>query len=655
MHSVMGRMLLECKRVGLRRIMPATIFRQPCKGSMRMNNSPMRHPESGYSSPIVSRRHLLMGTAAGVALGMMPNGMAAAAADAAQRFLDGLTDEMLATYPENATALGLDKDRHAGLRARIGDRSLAQIDRNRAAVGVHLNAVKALKRSGLSAEMQTNLEVAQASLELSAEGNAFRFGDMALLNQSYSYRNSPYAVAQNVGAFVEVPDFLTSQHKIDTRQDADSYLARLTAYGQALDAETERLRHDSAQGVGMPDFLLDKAILQMKTASAIPVGQWEIVGHFEKGAKATGHADPDAALGVATQHVLPALQRQVAELERQRLTARAEAGVWALPQGEAYYAWALRAATTTRLSPEEVHAMGLEQLATLHARMVPLLRTLGLTEGSVGERMAALGRDPKYLFENSDTGRAQLLSYINGRVDAIRTRMPDAFNTLVPGSLVVKRVPVSIEAGAPGGYASAGSIDGTQPGTYYINLRDTSMWPRHALPTLTYHEGIPGHIWQGEYSYKLPLIRTLLAYSAYTEGWALYAEQLADELGAYQDDPVGQLGYLQSLAFRACRLVVDTGLHVKRWTREQAIDWFVTANGSTRTQVAGEVDRYCAWPGQACAYKIGHSEIVRVRADLQARLGKRYDFRRFNDALVMTGNVPLSRLGALVEARLKGG
>lgn len=605
----------------------------------------------------VHRRSLLMGAAAGAMLGMVPGavGAAAAPADAAQRFLDGLTDDLLTRYPENATALGLDKDRHAGLRSRLGDRSLAQIARNRATVRSQLTEVKALDRSGLSPEMLANLEVAQTSLELADEGQGFAFGDMSLLNVNYSYRNSPYAVAQNVGAFVEVPDFLTSQHKIEGKADADAYLVRLAAYGQALDAETERLHHDGGKGVGLPDFLLDKAIRQMSAAAAIPSGQWEIVSHFEAGAKAVGRAGAGDAARIAEQQVLPALKRQVAELERQRRTARSDAGVWALPQGDAYYAWALRAATTTPLTPEEVHAMGLEQLAALHARMEPLLRAQGLTQGTVGERMAALGRDPQYLFENSDAGRAQLLAYVNGRVDAIRKRMPDAFTRLVPGNLVVKRVPVSIENGAPGGYASAGSMDGTQPGTYYINLRDTSIWPRHALPTLTYHEGIPGHIWQGEYSYKLPLIRTLLAYSAYTEGWALYAEQLADELGTYQDDPVGQLGYLQSLAFRACRLVVDTGLHAKRWTREQAIDWFATSNGSTRTQVTGEVDRYCAWPGQACAYKIGHSEIVRVRADIQARLGARYDFRRFNDALVMTGNVPLSRLGGLVLARLEGG
>jgi len=602
-----------------------------------------------------TRRQLLAGTASLATLSMMPGAIAATGGDATAKalsFLDQLTEQILAWYPENATQLGIDKDARAGLRAQLGDRSLAGIEAQRGVVRNQLAAVKALDRSGLTAEMQANLEVAQATLELSATGHGFRFGDMALLNQSYSYRNSPYAVAQNLGAFVEVPDFLTSQHKIERREDADSYLSRLTQYATALDAETERLRVEGGQGVTLPDFLLDKAIGQYTRAIAAPVAEWEIVKHFEAGAKHVGHAKPGEALSIVTGKVLPALKRQQAVMEEQRRTARGDAGVWALPQGADYYAWALSAATTTSLSPDEVHAMGLEQLKMLQSRMEPLLRAQALTQGTVGERMAALGKDPRYLWPNDDKGRADLLAYINERVDDIRTRMPQAFTVLVLGKLVVKRVPVAIEAGAPGGYASAGSMDGSQPGSYYINLRDTAIWPRHALPTLSYHEGIPGHIWQGEYSYKLPLIRTLLAYSAYTEGWALYAEQLADELGVYKEDPVGQLGYLQSMAFRACRLVVDTGIHAKRWTRDQAIEWFATNNGSTRTQVTGEVDRYCSWPGQACAYKIGHTAINRVRDNLKTRLGAKYDFRRFNDALVMTGNVPLSRLEALVEGRL---
>jgi uncharacterized protein (DUF885 family) len=288
--------------------------------------------------------------------------------------------------------------------------------------------------------------------------------------------------------------------------------------------------------------------------------------------------------------------------------------------------------------------MGLEQLAELQARMDPLLRKQGLTQGTPGERMTVLSKDPRNVFPNTAAGRDEILAYVNGRVADIRTRLPRAFATLAPGNLLVKRVPPAIENGAPDGYAGPGTIDGSQPGLYYINLRDTSIWPRYALPTLSYHEGIPGHVWQGEYTYKLPLIRSLLQFNAYSEGWALYAEQLADELGVYDGDPLGKLGYLQSLAFRACRLVVDTGIHSKRWSRDQAIQWFATTNGSTVIEVSAEVDRYCVWPGQACGYKVGHTQINRLRDQAQQQLGARFDLRLFDDAIVKGGNVPLTLL-----------
>jgi uncharacterized protein (DUF885 family) len=361
----------------------------------------------------------------------------------------------------------------------------------------------------------------------------------------------------------------------------------------------------------------------------------------------------DQALRISKRMVAPALERQIAELSRHRAMANDDAGVWKLKDGEAYYGWALRAATTSNLAPAEVHQMGLDQFNELTSQMDPLLRKLGLTQGTVGARMTALGNDARYLYPNTDAGRTQILDYINGRLDDIRTRLPRAFATLVPGRLVVKRVPPEIELGAPGGYAGPGSIDGTVPGSYYINLRDTSTLARFGLPTLSYHEGIPGHIWQGEYTYKLPLIRSLLAFNAYSEGWALYAEQLADELGVYEDDPVGRLGYLQSLAFRACRLVVDSGIHAKRWTRAHAIEWFATSNGSPVEDVTSEVDRYCAWPGQACGYKVGHNEINRLRSKAIGALGSRYDLRRFDDAVVLAGNVPLTLLEDVIDSFIK--
>jgi uncharacterized protein (DUF885 family) len=608
----------------------------------------------------ITRRNLMCGAGAAAILHTLPSCTTIAKsaptdADAtAQKLLGQIAEELLVGYPENATALGIDKDGRVDLKSRLTDRSPEGNLRHAAAAELRLNRLKALDMNGLSPAARIDVGVVRTAHELALEGFRFPFGDVAILNQQYSYRNAPYVVAQNTGAFVEIPDLLDSNHTINNTADADAYLARLEAYAAALDGETARLAHDASLGVIAPDFLLDKSLKQQKSARAAPVAEWGLVTSI---ARRTANMPGDYARRaekIAADKVAPAQDRQITELERHRARATSDAGVWKLPDGEAYYAWALRAGTTSNLSPDEVHAMGLEQLRALQAEMDVLLKAEGFSQGSVGERMAALGKNPKYLFPNTDAGRAEILAYINGRVADIRGRLPRAFATLVPGNLVVKRVPVEIEAGAPGGYAGAGSIDGTVPGNYYINLHDTSAWPRHALPTLTYHEGIPGHIWQGEYTYKLPLVRSLLSFNAYTEGWALYAEQLADELGVYDGDPVGRLGYLQSIAFRACRLVVDTGLHARRWTRAQAIEWFVTANGSNQQEVGREVDRYCAWPGQPCGYKVGHSEINRLRDKAQAALGSRFDVRLFNNAIVMAGGVPLTVLEQIIDTHITG-
>ena len=606
---------------------------------------------------MLDRRDVLLATGALAALGSIPRLATAvaratrpAAGDAAaEALLAETAEELLTEYPEGASTLGLDKDGRAALKSRLTDRSPEGISRAAVVAGARKKKLAALPRQGLSPATSLDLAVADTVYQLAAEGYAFPFGDVAILDHEVSYRNGPYVVTQNMGAFVEVPEFLDSQHRISAPADAESYLERLQAYARALDGETARLRHDSAAGVVAPAFILDKTIRQMSSARAMPIAQWGVVTSLAR--RTAGFPKDFGALGlkVATDQIAPAMDRQIAELKRQRLQAGADAGVWRLPEGDAYYAWALRAGTTTNLDPAHVHQLGLEQLAALQARMEPLLRAQGLTQGTPGERMTALGKDPRNLFPNTDAGREAILAYVNGRLADVRTRLPRAFATLAPGNLLVKRVDPAIENGAPDGYAGPGTIDGSQPGLYYINLRDTSIWPRYALPTLSYHEGIPGHVWQGEYTYKLPLIRSLLQFNAYSEGWALYAEQLADELGVYEGDPLGELGYLQSLAFRACRLVVDTGIHAKRWTRDKAIEWFATTNGSTVMEVSAEVDRYCVWPGQACGYKVGHTEINRLRDQAQQQLGARYDLRLFDDAIVKGGNVPLTLLPQVTD------
>ena len=268
--------------------------------------------------------------------------------------------------------------------------------------------------------------------------------------------------------------------------------------------------------------------------------------------------------------------------------------------------------------------------------------------------MTALGTDPRFKFAEGDPGRAEIMDFIQARVAWIKAQMPRVFNTLVPGNLEVRRLPLSEEPGAPTAYGGAGSKDGTIPGKMWINLRTTDLHRKYDVPTLVHHETIPGHVWQGEYANQQPLIRSILTFNAYSEGWALYGEQLADELGAYAENPAWQLGYLQDQAFRACRLVVDTGLHHKRWTREQAIRFFMERNGNKRAQVENEVDRYCSWPGQACGYKVGHSEIVRQRGRAQAALGSAYDLKAYNGAVVRGGNVPLDVLARNVDRYVAG-
>jgi len=604
---------------------------------------------------LLTRRDLLAAAGAAAAVNAAPAFAAQPrgnAASEAKRRLDRTAEALLAEFPENATALGLDKGARAGLKRRLTDRTAAGHARRGATAAARLARLRALDRNRLDAATRADLDVVIAAHELAVEGHRFGFGDVVTLTQQYSYRNSPYAVAQNTGAFVEVPDFLDSNHLVETRADAEAYLARLSEFGRMLDGETERLRADAAKGVIAPDFIIDKTVAQMRTARAIPAAQSGLATSLARRAAKLGPDYGSRATRIVERQVYPALDRQMAELTRLRARATAAAGVWHVPRGDEYYAWALRAATTTTLSPDEVHRQGREQLAALQGQMDALLKAQGLSAGSVGERMTALGKQARHLYPNTDAGRAQLLDYINGKVADVRTRLPRAFATLVPGRLVVKRVPPAIEAGAPRGYAAAGTIDGSVPGQYYINLADTATWPRYTLPTLTYHEGIPGHIWQGEYTYKLPLIRSLLAFNAYSEGWALYAEQLGDELGVYADDPLGRLGYLQSIAFRAARMVVDTGLHAKRWDREQAVRYFVESTGTGEASARSEVDRYCVWPGQATGYKVGHNEINRLRDRARTQLGARYDFKLFNDAVVKAGGVPLTVLERQIDAHI---
>lgn len=600
----------------------------------------------------LTRRDLLAGGAGALAISSLPlPAFAQAGADArATLLLHESAERLLRMFPELATSLGLDKSERAALKSKLVDKSPTGQQAIAAGLREEVARLKTVDRQALSPGMRTNVEVAEAGFLQALDGFAFPYGDVAV----GSYRQSPYVVIQNVGAYIDTPKLLDSDHLIESTADADAYLARVRAYARQLDGETERLRNDRGQGVVAPDFLLDKALKQLRIARSGPVEKWDLVTSLGRRTAAMPGGYAAKAAAIATGEVAPALDSQIAELKRHRALARSDAGVWRLPRGDEYYAWALRAGTTTRMTPDEVHRLGLEELRALEAQMDPILRSIGYTEGTVGARMTELSRDPKFLYPDNDTGRAQIMAVMRDRIAKIRAMMPQAFHTLVRGNVEVKRLPLAEEPGAPGAFGGAGSIDGTIPSRVWLNLRTTGIHTAYSLPTLAYHEGIPGHGWQGEYTFKLPLIRTLLRFNAYTEGWALYSEQIADELGVYRENPVERLGYLQALAFRASRLVVDTGLHAKRWTRTQAVEWFAGATGQPVEELSGEVDRYCAWPGQACGYKVGHSFINRLRDRAKERLGARYDWKAFNDAVVTAGDLPLTVLEQVVDRHVAG-
>lgn len=597
-----------------------------------------------------SRRDFIVGTGAAIAIANLPARAAGNADGAAEKLVAEIAEELMIDYPESATSLGIDNGKRAALKSKLCDRSAAGQHAIAQRVTQRLQRVKAIDTSQLSEAARIDVDVMRTAHEFAAEGFAMPYGDSALLNSSWSYRNAPYVVAQNTGAFLEIPSMLDEQHSVTTPADADAYLARLELYAGQLDGETGRLKAAAAQNVIAPDFLLDKTLKQIKLARGGKIADWTIVQSLAKRTKEMKGDYAAKAAKIATDKVAPALDRQIAELEAHRKRATSDAGVWKLPRGAEYYAWALKAGTTTTMTPEQIHAMGQEELRALQSEMDGILKKQGLTQGTVGERMTALGKDPRYHFADSDAGRAKVMEYLNGRIADIRKRLPRAFATLVPGNMEIKRMAPEVEPGAPGAYGGPGTIDGRVPGKFWINLGTMENWTTYNLATLSYHESIPGHVWQGEYTFKLPLLRSLLGFNAYSEGWALYAEQLAAELGVYDNDPVGRLGYLQSIAFRACRLVVDTGLHVKRWKRDQAIQWFATTNGSSLGEVTSEVDRYCAWPGQACGYKVGHSEINRLRTKAQQALGAKFDLRQFDDAVVKGGGVPMVVLAKNVDA-----
>jgi uncharacterized protein (DUF885 family) len=559
---------------------------------------------------------------------------------------DALMAEGLRRRPEGATQLGVDKGPNADLRYKLSDNSEAGRVAAKAANADELGRLEAIDRAALSRARRVDLDTVIYTRRSAASTYAFDFG-------GGGFGPSPYIVSQQTGAYQQVPPFLDTKHPIGNDADAKAYLARMEAYGGQLDNDTERLGHDAGLGVSPPDFLLDTTLAQL-TATRTDAADNLLVTSIARRAAAKGLSGAYAAEAakIYDAKIAPAYDRQIAALRRLRQHARHDAGVGQFKDGVAFYAAALKATTTTAFTPDEVHQIGLDQGAEISGRIDALLKARGMSQGTVGERLAALTADPKENFPDDDAGKAAAIAFCNDRLAAIRPRLPTRFKRLPPYAFEVRRVPLNLEPGAAAAYSEGAAIDGSRPGIVYINLHHTSDWPRWTLSSVIFHEGLPGHQLEGGLALSntdLPLIRKVLGFSGYAEGWALYAEQLADEMGMYEGDPLSRIGYLQAQLFRAGRCVVDTGIHHLGWSRERAIGYFVETVGYTPDRSALEVERYCANPGQACSYKLGHTVWVRSRARAEKALGARYDIKDFHEAGLGCGRVPLEVLDRVID------
>ncbi len=573
------------------------------------------------------------------------------AADAAiDALLRRHCEAFLRRSPEEATGIGFDVGAQAGLRGQLDDRSLTARASDREAVRQALRELKALPSAGLSQRAGLDRDVALYVYEsLDMLLGLYGYADINL-------RPSPYVVSQMNGAYYWLPDFIGGRHPIADAADADAWFSRLAALAMALDQESERIAHDAAIGVIPPDFVIDKTITQIKgLRDGPPLKSALIAPALGKLEKLGRQGDAARAEAIFRQYIVPALDRQIAALEAVRPKAVSTAGVWRLPDGDAYYQAAVRANTTTDIAPADLHREGLDQCADLIAQIDALLKAQGMTQGTVGARIGALNNDARFKVTDDDAGREKLLEIARQSITAITARLPQAFGHATVDPIIVRRIPQAIETGAPGAFYSEGAAG--EPGVYSLNLKNPGEHATWRLPTLTHHEAVPGHHFQYSvlaHAPALPLFRRVVRFSAYTEGYALYAQQVAAELGMFDNDPFGRIGELQSQLFRAARIVVDTGLHHKRWTKDEAVAWMVENAGEQPLATEREVTRYAVYPGQACSFKVGANRIVAAREAARAVMGDRFDVRAFHDLILMSGPMPLAVLEKAVGQWAKG-
>ena len=573
----------------------------------------------------------------------------AAEVRSAEQAFDAAVQQMTTAYfyhvPEAATQLGISEAVVPGTSDRMMDRSVdGNAARNRAleAALAELNSIDA---ESLSPDRRRTHAVLTTLFE-GALGPS-RVVDYGTTAGAWTLWYLPYPIVQNSGPTVDIPNFLSSQQPVTNAEEAEAFLVRLASVEQALDGALESYRQGVQKGAIPPDFIVERSLGVVEAFIEPPPGQNSLYVSFAEKLEAAEIEDADAyadrALQIIDAQVIPAYQRIADYLGEIRASAPHDAGIWRLPDGEALYAAMIRHMTDSNLSAADVHQTGLDEVDRITREMDEILRAQGYTDGTVGERMQKLNVEPRFLYSNDAEGKERLLNDVRAQVDGMYAELPNWFRKLPKHKVEVRPVPEFSQSSAPIGYYNTPAPDGSRPGYYFINLRDTALHPSWTLPTLSYHEAVPGHHLDGATAMELevpPVVKALWSNTS-GEGWALYAERLAAEMGMYADDPYGDLGRLQAELHRAVRLVTDTGMHAQRWSRERAIEYMVDVEGLDEATATSEIERYAVWPAQALGYKLGQLKILALREEAEQALGDAFDIRDFNQQVLDVASAPL--------------
>src|SRR5882724_3867614 len=559
--------------------------------------------------------------------------------------------EVIFSEPELLTSLGLVEQfgytRHNG---KLGDESPAHQQKAIDRFKKDLRQLHEYSLDRQSPSQKLSTHVLDWFLERQVEGEKWQFHN--------------YPVNQLFGVQNQFPSFMANTHRLLAKHDCEYYVMRLDALPKKFNQLLESLKVREQKQILPPRFVVEEVLKEMSDFIGTPASKNILATSFKTRAAKVAElteaqrADFQGRVEMAiTGKVYPAYQKLIDYFREVLPKTTTDDGVWKLPDGDAYYAHCLRENTTTTLKPDRVHELGLREVARIEGDMRAILDQNSFAGQPIGEAMDKLAKDPRFIYPNDDKGREEALArYTDLIAKAAAHSSKELFLTTPRAKIEVRRVPEFKESTAPGAYYEPPAMDGTRPGIFFANLRDMNEVPKWSMPTLAYHEGVPGHHWQISTAEELkgvPQFRKVIPFTAYVEGWALYCEWLAKQAGWYDKDPFGNLGRLRDELFRAVRLVVDTGIHAKRWTREQAIAYIHEKTGMGEKEVKSEIERYIVAPGQACAYKIGMLKIQELRARAEKELGERFDQREFHDVVLKNGGLPLEILEEQVNSYIQ--